>query len=1021
MLQTCRRLLQAGREVDLRRLPAAQVAPSVTQNIPSDCLFILLQTALDVKDSAPTLGAPLGGRPVMNLYKPGQRYYSSAEPELGLGTVLRAEGRGVQIVFTKSGVVRQYAVQTAPLSRAEFRVGDRISGQGRELQIESIEEREHLHYYAGGGQSLCETELDDDQAAGSVDLKLINGRIDSNKNFQLRLDVLRGRARARQSPAWGVISARIGLLRHQLRVVEQALQQPHPRVLLADEVGLGKTIEASLILARLLASGRAQRALVLVPEPLVYQWFVELMRRFNLRAAIFDEERVASIEQSGDGRNPFEDDQLVLTDLGFLTRSPRRAAQVQQAGWDLLIVDEAHHLAWSPEEASPEYALVETLALATPSVILLTATPEQLGQSGHFARLRLLDPDRYSDFAHFQQETEGFQALSALSDQLLADADLDPDARAALRARLHDEPTLVGLLEGRLDRVVRDRLVDALIDRHGTGRVMFRNRRLAVGGFPQRVPEVRLLPAIHDAALSQRLLQEFLQDVGATPVPRLAEFDAEAEQAAVLELTADPRFAWLLERLETLAGQKIVLICRTARKVQLLEAGLRVRSGVKVARFHEGMGLAQRDRNAAHFADPEGARLLLCSEIGSEGRNFQFAHHLLLWDLPLDPDLVEQRIGRLDRIGQTADIHIHACAIVGSAQSVLLRWVDQGLNGLRVSPPDGRELLRRFGSQVVSVARTLAEGGSGEDPVHALLEHTRAVHAELAERIHAGRDRLLEVAAERSRAGVELIHSLSKADEEVLDDELVVRLMEHYGVDTEELRPRTFRFDPEYISDPAFTALGDQPQMVTFDRALALTRDDLPLLRFDHPWVMEAMDLLIGGETGNCAFLVDGDLPAQLVLLECVFVAECVADRRLDADRWLPPTPIRVVVDTRRMVRDVPINERASKRGDEMAVSLAPLKRVLTQLIPPMLESATTEADRQATQMGAQAAERATASLRAEVERLEALKRINGNVRSEEISALQQQADALGTALNGVRVRLDGLRLVAAPAFLKLR
>jgi ATP-dependent helicase HepA len=431
--------------------------------------------------------------------------------------------------------------------------------------------------------------------------------------------------------------------------------------------------------------------------------------------------------------------------------------------------------------------------------------------------------------------------------------------------------------------------------------------------------------------------------------------------------------------------------------------------------------LAQRDRNAAFFADPEGARLLLCSEIGSEGRNFQFAHHLLLWDLPLDPDLTEQRIGRLDRIGQTADIGVHACAVVGSAQSVLLRWYNEGLDGLRFSPPDGRELLRRFGPDLVKLGRAVAEGNSGAQALDALLELSRSVHAELAEKIHQGRDRLLEVAAERSRAGVELIHSLSKSDEEVLDDELVVRLMEHYGVDAEEIRPRTYRFDPEYISDPAFTGLGDQPQTVTFDRAVALTRDDVALLRFDHPLVLGAMELLIGGETGNCAFLVDGDLPPQLVLLECVYVAECVADRKLDAERYLAPQPIRLVVDTRLQIREIPINERASRRGDELAVSLAPLKRILLQLVPPMVKAAEAEADKQAKVLGELANERAQAQLGGEIERLEALRHINPNVRPAEIDALRAMAVALDEALPRTRVRLDSLRLVVPPAFMKLR
>jgi ATP-dependent helicase HepA len=957
----------------------------------------------------------------MNVYKPGQRYYSSAEPELGLGTVLRVEGRAVQVVFTKSGMVRQYAQQSAPLARVEFRVGDQLSAQGKRITVESIELKDGLQYFASTVGQVCETELDDEQAAGSADLKLINGRVDSNKHFQLRVDLLKARARARSSPAYGVHGARVGLLRHQLRVVEQVLKQPQPRVLLADEVGLGKTIEAGLILSRLMASGRVQRALIVTPEALVVQWFVELMRRFNLRPAIFDEERAASIEASNADTNPFQDDQLVLTDINFLSGSEKRARQVVDAGWDLLIVDEAHHLAWSEEEASAQYQLVESLSLKTGSVLLLTATPEQLGLSGHFARLRLLDPDRYSSFKHFEAEVAGFVPLSHLAERLLGDEPLEPATLSLLRKKLADEDELLAALDGQLGRLERDKLIDALVDRHGTGRVMMRNRRVSVGGFPKRRAQLVELADPKDAELRTRLLEEFKQDVGLSSTVATSAFDAEREALEVQALSRDPRFEWLLALLEQLGDAKAVLICRTARKVHLLESALRVRSGVKLARFHEGLQLAQRDRNAAYFQDPEGARLLLCSEIGSEGRNFQFAHHLVLWDLPLDPDLTEQRIGRLDRIGQTAEIQIHHAAVHGSAQRVVQQWYHRGMGAFESSVPDGRALLREFAEPLVTLALKSAENEADESQIEALIKRTATLHGQLADRVHQGRDRLLEVAAERSRAGVELIHALEKSDADVLDDELIVRLMENFGVDTEELAPRTFRFDPEYVSDPAFTGLGESPQTITFDRQLALSREELPLLRFDHPLVQGAVDLYLSGDAGTSAFLVDGDLPPQLALLECVFLAECVADVRLDVERYMPTLPLRVLVDSKLAVREGVVSERAGKRGDEIASNLAPLRKVLDQLVPPMLKVAEREAQSQAAKAAEGALEHAREEIRAEIERLEALRRVNSSVREVEIRVLGDRLSALEAAIPGTRVRLDAIRLVAPPPFMKLR
>ncbi|HJU41104.1 MAG TPA: RNA polymerase-associated protein RapA, partial [Tahibacter sp.] len=865
------------------------------------------------------------------VFVPGQRWVSNAEPELGLGTILRIEGRSIQVLFAKSGVLRHYAAHAAPLVRAEFRVGQKVSGKGLAFTIERVETHQGLLHYYHGADALVEGELDDVQSLSQADERLLSGRVDRADRFDFRVEALQRRAAARRAPDYGLGAARIDLVPHQLRVAQIAASRRPPRVLLADEVGLGKTIEAGMVLARLIASGRAERVLVLLPEPLVYQWFVELLRRFNLQFSIFDEERCEAIELGGDARNPFEDEQLVITDLGFLSGNPKRAQQAADAGWDLLVVDEAHHLAWTPDGASREYALVETLAAATPGVILLTATPEQLGRTGHFARLRLLDPARYHDLERYAAEADGYLSLSRIAAKL-ADGDA-PDAadKTELRERLAGDDASLALLDTLAgDASAAQPLIDALIDRHGTGRVMFRNRRAVVGGFPHRVPRIDVKDGdVLSEDERQRLLTEFLSDIQQPPT--LHEYD----------YAADPRMPWLVALLEAHPRDKFLLICRSQAKVLALEEALRGKSGVAIARFHEGLSIVHRDRNAAYFADPDGARLLVCSEIGSEGRNFQFAHHLILWDVPLDPDLLEQRIGRLDRIGQKHDIDLHAIAFRGTAQHVLLRWYVEALDALRTSPADGRELYKRFGADLAERAATHAlEGTEPDQEIDSLIAETRAVHEELSRLVHAGRDRLLELASSREARDETLRAALTAADADLESDDFILRLFEQFGVEHDEVGTRTYVLDPEYVTTEGLAGLKDGPQQVTFDRATALAREELPLLRADHPMVASAIDVLVEGEQGNAAILVDDALAPRTVLVEAVFVLECVAQRSLGVERFLPPLPLRVVVDTKLQRRDgyKPNGPSLQKSGDR-AIDFNRYRKFIAQLVPPMLEA----------------------------------------------------------------------------------
>jgi ATP-dependent helicase HepA len=767
-----------------------------------------------------------------------------------------------------------------------------------------------------------------------------------------------------------------------------------------------------MIIARQLATGRAQRVLVLLPDTLVYQWFVELMRRFNLSFAIYDEERCEALDMSDAGANPFEDEQLVIADFSFLEHSPKRAQQLLDASWDLLVVDEAHHLAWTPEAASPRYTLVDQLAAATPGVILLTATPEQLGRSGHFARLRLLDPQRYHDLDVYLSESDRFHNLSKVADRLLAGQPLDDAQLAALREAFAGDSALQAHLADTTKPENMREILAALIDRHGTGRAMFRNRRANIGGFPKRIPQWHLIDAdALDDAARQSLLAEFHADMQ-QPAP-----------AIEIDYSNDPRIDALVTLLEEHPQDKFLLICRSQAKVLALEEALRTKSGVGVARFHEGLGIVQRDRNAAYFAQPDGARLLICSEIGSEGRNFQFAHRLVLWDLPLDPDLLEQRIGRLDRIGQKHDISIHVLAVADSAQHVLARWYDEGIDAFRSSPADGRELLRRFGESLAKLADEHARGDDNRDQeLDVLLAETRASHEELAALIRDGRDHLLELAASRDLHADELQQAFSREDHDPSRDHFIQGLLERFGIHAEELGGKVMLLDPQYLSTDALPGFAEGPVPVTFARDVALAREDLPLLRLDHPMVMGALDLTLSNEQGNAAFLVDDTLPPRSALLQAVYLLECVADRKLDAERFLPPLPIVVTIDTRLAERaDFRPSDIALRKAADRNIEVARYRKFLGKLVPPMLEKAESIASERGQSHIADAVALATETLDGELSRLLALRAVNPAISETEIVTVADERTALLKALPGSRLRLDAVRFVVSPDFLALR
>jgi ATP-dependent helicase HepA len=428
---------------------------------------------------------------------------------------------------------------------------------------------------------------------------------------------------------------------------------------------------------------------------------------------------------------------------------------------------------------------------------------------------------------------------------------------------------------------------------------------------------------------------------------------------------------------------------------------------VAVALFHEQLTLLQRDRNAAFFAEEEGARILLCSEIGSEGRNFQFAHHLVLFDLPDDPELLEQRIGRLDRIGQTATIKIHVPYVAGTESEVLARWYQEGLNAFEKNLHGAGEILRALQKDLGALRQKFSA-----PKLEKLLEKSRDLRTKVAKKLERGHDRLLELNSCKPGQAEELSRQIRALDSDEKFEEFLIRLFDHFGVQVEDHGTRSYILRPGHLITDAFPALPEDGMTVTFDRARALSREDLGFISGDHPLVRSSWDLLLGAEAGNAAFGMWKSKGGEAILLEIHGVVECVAPAALHADRFLPATPIRVVVD--HGLADHTDSEALAAAQFEKGDIFRLLDRgvVKKKLLPAMLVKAQALATERMQRLVESANTAMTIQLRDEIERLEDLRQINDHVRPEEIDAARQQQAELQAAISSARLRLDAVRLI---------
>jgi len=680
-----------------------------------------------------------------------------------------------------------------------------------------------------------------------------NGDIGSYKRFRLALVSRHHRLAHLHDDLVSLGHSRVDIKPHQVGVAHRAITTYPHRFLLCDEVGLGKTIEAGMILKELRTRRIVKRCLIIVPPSLRRQWQFELKSKFNEVFAILDTGTVRHLGRSeGYTANPFLRYDSIIVSEAWVT-SGKRPEEVRQVDWDMVIVDEAHHVRSTRHgnrvTTTRLYRLVRDLAdpfhAAKRSVLFLTATPMQLQSHELFSLIELLDPVLFASESHFERHRQQARGLSRLVEQLSTGYPIPGEDPTITLERVSawldmPKPDVRKRLEHSAGK--REALCRELADRHLLSEILIRNRKNVVGGFmPRRAFRwrVSLTEGEHQAlaqvedyvqhgfalaesmrenaigfvmVLFQKLMASSVRALGRSLAGRRDRLLARAapmrEAASYLEQRFEEheaafvvteahlheeeagRLDDLVHTLESLPvdskGEEFVrrmmilfdedpdakvLVFTEFRETQAYLKELLERAGsldhrVGVNLFHGQMKSMAKDDAVEAFRVGIGCQVLISTQAGGEGRNFQFCRYLVNYDLPWNPMRVEQRIGRLDRIGQENVVHVFNLYAEDTIEERVLDVLETRINAfedtvggldpilgetegdlreiLRCAPSERDAAIQEFGRRLEDQVK---EARRAEEQLRDFVMDVKSYSREIAEKI-AGRGHGLSPAAQ---------------------------------------------------------------------------------------------------------------------------------------------------------------------------------------------------------------------------------------------------------------------------------
>ena len=841
-----------------------------------------------------------------------------------------------------------------------------------------------------------DTPIDTD-AGGPLDA-LANGQPGPASAWALRSRALRLEALRRADGLGALLSSRVHVLPHQVGAAGRILADRLPRFVLADEVGLGKTVEAGLVFAGMRQLGLAERVLVVVPEHLAFQWLAELFHKFN---ALFTLLTPARLEELGGPEAALTRSPLAIVSFESLLADEELAEAAAAQPLDLVIVDEAHHLA---DDALHD--LVAPLCHRSFGALLLTATPVRLDPREYFRLLSIVEPIPSTTEKGFLKRLEQHEAYAAVARELLGGGSVAA-ALKALRKLSPDDVTFEHDDQG------ADDLLAHLADHYSLSARLIRNRRVKVGAFTAR---------------------------------QLRRFDVPAGERmkALVDLCAG------LAK----AGEKVLVF--GSDPDQLAELQTRIAgAGYEALSYDGARTLEARDRLVARFRDPEGPRLLLSGEAGGEGRNFQFAAHLVCADLPESPLTLEQRIGRLDRLGQIRPVQIDLVVEPGEEQFLADLYEHElgifeepvgGLDALLASlPAELAALRKKKGAKAraefrARLAERVAEGRRVQHEGDPLLDIRSASLPELGALVGNAFARLDEEPPEGiaqlggvpTEAGMEALRealvTLSRWLEEELED-LGTDIGRRVGIDVDtDQNVSPFEVAFTIGSELKIDALPgmvipDEPETLlgSFWRETAVQRDELEWFATGHRLVEALIGLARDGDAGRAAVVRRPWAPRRGALalrytLAWATGADTTPGARVgsrQASRYLAGEPITVMVDLEAHRLLLGGGDRLEAEADE--AEDVRVGNVPTALLDRARGAAQTEAEGRLEKRKEKALARLDAHAAGEEQRLIEAAFAGGSAKKvveAALGAVRQHRKVTAASIERVGLELDAVALV---------